>query len=155
MVSVAIGQNAVMVVSEKVLRVVRPALLIVGLVAGVVALATATSPPSGDGARSPLLQSDISPVEELIPAEDAQILRQDRVGVDLVPGWYAELTINGVPIPEEEINSTASLGRYFFQAREGRAIEELRADRNCATATMHPFADPETVERVTWCFSAT
>ena len=143
-----------MVVSEKVLRVVRPALLIVGLVVGIVALATATSRPSGDGGRSPLLQSDISPVEALIPEENAEILRQDRVGVDLVPGWYAELTINGVPIPTEELNSTESLGLYFFQAREGRAIEELPGDRNCATATLRPFADPQTMERVTWCFTA-
>lgn len=143
-----------MVVSEKVLRKLRPALLIVGLVGGLVALATATSRPSGDGGRSPLLQSDISPIEALIPEENAEVLRQDRVGVDLVPGWFAELTINGVPIPDDELNSTESLGLYFFQAREGRVIEELQADRNCATATLRPFADPQTTQRVTWCFTA-
>jgi hypothetical protein len=128
--------------------------LIVGLVGGLVALATATSRPSGDGGRSPLLQSDISPIEALIPEENAEILRQDRVGVDLVPGWFASLSINGVPIPDEELNGTASLGLYFFQAREGRVVEELQADRNCATATLHPFADPQTTQRITWCFTA-
>ena len=43
-------------------------------------------------------------IESLLPEPDSEVLRQSFVGIDLISGYEAELTINGVPIPPDEIN---------------------------------------------------
>src|SRR5947209_8963012 len=41
-------------------------------------------------------------VQGFFPARDTTVPRQSEIGVDLVPGWDADLRINGVDIPEDE-----------------------------------------------------
>lgn len=110
-------------------------------------------------------------LEQLIPAPDSKVLRQEQVGVDLSAGFSAELEINGVPIPPDQINVLRSdrnptesnattstfgrtLNRFIYQPLDGRAVPELKADENCVVATFWPLADPTNISEVRWCFTA-
>ncbi len=78
-------------------------------------------------------------IESLTPEPDTEVLRQSLVGIDLISGYEAELTINGIPIPPDQINilrdvdnpresaeSSGSFGstlnRFLYQPLEGRAV---------------------------------
>tara|TARA_B100000686_G_C16784654_1_gene974390 strand:- start:2486 stop:2977 length:492 start_codon:yes stop_codon:yes gene_type:complete len=110
-------------------------------------------------------------IESLTPEPDTEVLRQSLVGIDLISGYEAELTINGIPIPPDQINilrdvdnpresaeSSGSFGstlnRFLYQPLEGRAVPELLGDRNCVTAEYWPLADPENKKKIEWCFTA-
>ena len=110
-------------------------------------------------------------IESLLPEPDSEVLRQSFVGIDLISGYEAELTINGVPIPPDEINVLrdlenprecaetcgsfgSTLDRFLYQPLEGRAVPELLGDRNCVSAVYWPLSDPEKRQRIDWCFTA-
>tara|TARA_B100001142_G_C14340787_1_gene657791 strand:- start:949 stop:1365 length:417 start_codon:yes stop_codon:yes gene_type:complete len=110
-------------------------------------------------------------IESLLPEPDSEVLRQSFVGIDLISGYEAELTINGVPIPPDEINVLrdlenpresaetsgsfgSTLNRFLYQPLEGRSVPELLGDRNCVSAVYWPLSDPEKRQRIDWCFTA-
>ena len=110
-------------------------------------------------------------IEALFPEPDAEVLRQTSVGIDLVAGYEAELTINGVAIPLDEINVLRdlenpresaqtsgtfgdTLNRFLYQPLEGRSVPELQGDSNCAVAVYWPLADPSDRKSIEWCFTA-
>ena len=109
-------------------------------------------------------------IEELIPAPGSEVLRQSKVGIDLAPGHTAELVLNGVPIPLDQVNVfrdetdpevsseqqggfDSTLNRFEYQPLEGRAVPELKGDENCVVATFWPLSDPDDVDTVEWCFT--
>lgn len=103
---------------------------------------------------------DPSGVEALIPPGGSEILGQEAVGIDLVPGWTGELTLlpgNGVAttLPADEVE-TDGLNRITFQPGPGKAIERLSGDY-CLVATIWDRVEGrEQTQRVeNWCFSAT
>jgi len=75
-------------------------------------------------------QGPSGPIEGFLPRSGEASACSEPIGVDLVPGYGAELTINDVPIPPEamnvnldengevtdEITASRSLGQYTFQA---------------------------------------
>jgi hypothetical protein len=102
-------------------------------------------------------------VEQLIPAPDDVVLQQNEVGVDLEPGWLATLTVNGVRIPEDQVNCRDECpvedvgvdpqNRFVFTPGAGREIEELPSGRVCAGARVWRVAETEADgENVIWCF---
>ncbi len=109
-------------------------------------------------------------IEALFPARGDEVLRQSQVGIDLVAGYEAELVINGVAIPPDQVNvlrnaenpdeSAAEAGtfsttinRFLYQPLEGRAVPELKGDENCVVATFWPIADPDDIRTTSWCFT--
>ncbi len=79
--------------------------------------------------QSATTASDIDPVEAFLPRSGEASACQEAVGVDLRPGWAATLEINGIPIPNEQLNvtvdengqpvsgdrsATRALGQYTF-----------------------------------------
>jgi hypothetical protein len=109
-------------------------------------------------------------IEELLPAEGSEVLRQAPVGIDLVAGYEADLFVNGIAIPRDQVNvlrdsdnpedpssQTADFGdtinRFTFSPAAGQVIEELPGDRNCARAEFWPVADPTDIRSVEWCFT--
>lgn len=115
---------------------------------------------SGADGLQDTAQRDPSGVEALIPPRNAEILGQEVIGIDLVPGWTGELTLlpgNGVAttIPDDEI-VTDGLNRITFQPGPGKAIERLSGDY-CLVATIWDRVEGrEQTQRVeNWCFSAT
>lgn len=94
-------------------------------------------------------------IHELIPGEDDTVLLQHRVGVLLEVGWDASLTVNGTPIPEEDLNRSLELGQIFFQPGEDKVLQSLEPGQNCATAQFWlQEHGPEESHTRTWCFNA-
>lgn len=95
-------------------------------------------------------------IEEVVPNDGDEVLAQNPVGIDLIAGYRADLTINGVDIPESQLRRVDALNQVSFQPDAGKAIEALRADVNCATATYWPLDQGEAASSsYTWCFNAT
>jgi hypothetical protein len=97
-------------------------------------------------------------VELLTPAQGAVgVIRQAAIGVDLAPGWTGDLRINGVEIPEDQLNRNDPLNQFSFQPGEGKDIASLAPGRVVATAIIWRPLQGESREqgsrRVTWEFT--
>lgn len=113
---------------------------------------------STDGAEDDIAVTDAGPIEALIPPRDSEILAQASMGVDLRPGWTGVLALNGVEIPEDQLDlaNVASLGQILFTPAEGRAVEEYDAGENCAAAITWRVEESRANARTTtWCFNVT
>ena len=125
------------------------------LLAGVV---FAFSKVSRDDGTNDIAVTESGPVEQLIPPRNSEILRQDVTGVDLRPGWTGVLIVNGVEIPEDQLDldNLESLGQIVFTPGEDKAVERYDAGENCVTAVVwrveESRADSRTVD---WCFNVT
>ena len=85
------------------------------------------------------------------------MIRQAELGIDLAPGYEGTLEVNGVEIPDEELRLVPAQNEVFFTPGEGKAVEELRAGPNCATAVVWRSAigrDAATDQTFSWCFEA-
>lgn len=151
--------------AKAILRKYGPAIgLAVGIAIFITAFIVADTPSEDD-----VIFSDPA-IEALLPAEGSEVLRQVQVGIDLVGGFAAELTINGVPIPPDQVNVfrnpddpsqsaeqpgafATTINRFAYQPLEGRAVPELKGDQNCAVAAFWPVADPTDIRTVEWCFT--
>jgi hypothetical protein len=92
-------------------------------------------------------------VERLLPESDSQIVQQSPVGIDLTPGWEGTLVVDGIAIPEEELDITESLNLVEFTPGEGKAMTTLPVGKVCASATVWETATgPEDSRQVAWCF---
>lgn len=96
-------------------------------------------------------------VEQLVPARDTPTaIRQAEIGIDLAPGWDADLVINGIDIPEDEERDNAPLNQVFFKPGEGKTIEALPPGPVEVTAIIWRPVDGESRESgsrtVTWSF---
>ncbi len=78
------------------------------------------------------VELDVNPIESFLPRTGEGSTCTEEVGVDLIPGYSARLTINGVPIPDEETNAYTitdqgvrefsaggSLGQFTWGPEEG------------------------------------
>lgn len=127
-------------------------LLLLGATAAMVAVAV-------DSNRSTRVAPDRDPaIEGLIPGSGADVLRQSEVGVDMADGYVATLTVNGTPIPDDQITGGGagipSLGRFAFTPGPDKVLESLRAGRNCVTVEFWKAQDPNQTSVYTWCFEA-
>jgi hypothetical protein len=96
-------------------------------------------------------------IEHVVPVGGSSVLRQSEIGIDLAPGYDADLTIAGVPIPRSQLRLVPQQNQVFFTPGKGKAIEELEAGDTCVDATIwkssvgHGTGDTE----VRWCFTVT
>lgn len=97
-------------------------------------------------------------VEAVIPGNGSPaVLRQAEIGIDLASGWTGELSINGVPIPDDQLRRVDQLNQLFFTPGEGKEIERLNAGRVLVIASIWKFDEGETREdarQVSWSFTA-
>ena len=110
------------------------------------------------GVDDPLITGD--GVERTIPDTGAVVLRQAAVGVELADGWDAELTIDGVRIPRDQLldaqrTSSQALFRAVFAPGSGKVIEEFDAGPICAVADAFKIVDSDQRRSITWCFTVT
>lgn len=108
-----------------------------------------------DGGDDPVLtEGEAAVVEALIPRRDAQVPQQSNVGVDLVVGWEATLVIDGVEIPEDQLQVTPEIGLVEFTPGEGKAVEELDPGQNCVAAIVWRSSDGRGANdrTIPWCF---
>ncbi len=98
---------------------------------------------------------DQGAVERLLPANNSQVLQQESVGIDLAPGYDAALTVNGMPIPTDQLDKTTGLNIVMFQPGPGKVIEYLPSGQSCVLATYWRLdTGPGESSARTWCFTA-
>lgn len=132
-------------------RILFAVLVVVGL-AGVIFAFTRVSTDDPDS----VAVGDTGPVERLIPPRDAEILRQEPVGVDLNPGWTGILQVNGVEIPEDQLNTVAATGEITYTVGPGKAVERFQGGQNCVTAVVWRVElSRQDARELTWCFDVT
>ncbi|HEX9684038.1 MAG TPA: hypothetical protein VGA13_13220 [Acidimicrobiales bacterium] len=101
----------------------------------------------------PKVTSTVAAVERLIPERGALAVRQARVGIDLAPGFTGVLIVNGVEIPEDQLERIEALNEVYFQPREEREIEAFEPGRVCVTAEYWPAIEGRDASRsIQWCF---
>ena len=102
-----------------------------------------------------------SAVEALIPENDTpNVLRQSTIGIDLKPGWDADLVVTtrgqSVDIPQDEERDVDAQNQVFFTPGNGKAIEELGPGLVQVTAIIWRPIDGQTREQgsrsVRWTF---
>lgn len=106
------------------------------------------------------------------PLPGSIVLYQSELGVELAPGYDGRLVVNGVEVPEDELQgavdpstlSPEDLARYgirpngrnrlFFNPGPGKAIDELPQGVNSVTVYYHRDRQPDVdTGSVTWSFS--
>lgn len=98
----------------------------------------------------------VDPVEAFLPRSGQGSACLEPVGVDLIPGYAATLTINGIPIPPEQMNvaldadgkptnqitASRSLGQYTFGPEAGCPdARVLRPTNNLLQACIYRIQD--------------
>ena len=134
-------------------RVSIAALILFGVLGFVVAALIG----SGDDADEAVTASPA--VDRVIPNPGDQVLQQQQVGVVLdaryrlssLVVYPSEQVGNGVDVTAE-VNHIEGLNRFEFDPGEGRLIEALSPDTNCAVATFVLIARPEEADTARWCF---
>jgi hypothetical protein len=137
------------------LRRLLSVLVVLAAVGGIV---YACSEVDTDDAGDATVTGDAIPIEVYVPADGNEILRQERFGVDLRPGFTGVLQLNGVEIPLDQLDddTLASTGEVYFTPGEGLAVERYDAGQNCATAVVWPVEDSRSDARdYSWCFNVT
>jgi hypothetical protein len=95
-------------------------------------------------------------VEQVIPAQGDQVLRQTEIGIDLAAGYDATLALNGTVIPREQQRRVAAQNQVFFKPGDGKVVDALRAGSNCLTASVWKQSEGrgDNDQTITWCFTA-
>lgn len=94
-------------------------------------------------------------IESITPANGDKTLQNGQLKVDLLTGWDARLTIDGVPIPDDELSKVAPLGTITFQPGPGKALESFPAGQNCVVMTYWQIATgPDNSFTKSWCFTS-
>lgn len=96
-----------------------------------------------------------SAVRTVSPLPASLQLRQTEIFVELAPQFTAALTVNGIPVPDDQLDVIEGLNRYSFTPGEGKEIERLPPGRACAVVDYTPVAGAEgaTGGSYRWCFN--
>ena len=127
-------------------------------VLGILGLVVAALVGSGDDDASSAVTAGPA-VDRVIPDPGDEVLQQQQVAVVLdVRYQLSSLVVypsgqptGGVDVTAE-VDHIEGLNRFEFAPGEGRLIEALSPDTNCAVATFVLIARPEEADSVRWCF---
>ena len=95
----------------------RVILLLLGLALIAVVVGAVLFAPSGDNAGYP------AALERVEPTDGSLMFGQPRVVVDLEGGYRAQLTIDDVVVPEDQIIWTEATGLHVFEPGPGKVVE--------------------------------
>lgn len=106
-----------------------------------------------DSTKTPVLRD--SAVEKTWPGPGDLDLRQSRIGIDLVTGYTAELQVDSIAIPDDQVEKVIGLDQYFYTPGPGTETGALAPGRHCATATLRPVgaSNQDPGRRFSWCFN--
>ena len=97
----------------------------------------AASPPQIDGGDDDVddgaAADSVSPIERFLPSSGQASACREPVGVDLVPGYAATLSINGIAIAPDEMN--------VILDGDGSISDEVTASRSIGQYTFGPEED--------------
>lgn len=122
------------------------ALGVVVVVGGAVAALVLLGEGSDDDTRD-------AAIERFLPDQGDQIFQQAPVGLDLAPGFDGTLALNGVAIPEDQLDKTEALNLVLFTPGPDKEVQQYDEGPNCVIATFWPTSDPQAVTSRSWCFT--
>lgn len=96
----------------------RIVLTLLGVLFAAVVIGAVILTPSGDAPRLP------AAVESFSPSDGAIVLRQTRIVLDLAVGYDIDLVVDGVPIPDSELDVVPQTGRFEWEPGPGKTFEE-------------------------------
>lgn len=109
---------------------------------------------------APIIYTDPA-VVTLEPQPGALALRQERIGVTLksdstlAQSTTTGLLIDGIGIPQDQIEVVPGLNQYFYTPGPGKEVATLPPGRNCATILIKLVTDPkDNGHRFSWCFNS-
>ena len=125
---------------------------------GILGLVVAALVGSGDDDADRAITASPA-VDRVIPSPGDEVLQQQRVGVVLdaryrlssLVVYESEQLTGGVDVTAQ-VDHMEGLNRFEFAPGEGRLVEALSPDTNCAVATFILIARPEEADTVRWCF---
>ena len=95
-------------------------------------------------------------VELQAPTPDSAVLSQAQLLIDLSTAYSASFVINGVTIPDDQLQLRPELNQVIFNPGEGKVIERFPAGRNCVQADIYRIDGvEEDVPPARWCFNVT
>ena len=94
----------------------RAGLLVLGVAFIAVVLGAVLWAPQGDPSVLP------SAVDRVEPADSDLLFGQPRLVLDMAPGYRATLVVDGIPIPDEQVNWTQATGLHVFEPGPGKVV---------------------------------
>jgi len=94
-------------------------------------------------------------IQAIGPEPGSNVLSQTDVFVDLAVGYTADLEVNGIMIPEEQLFRIEALNQLTYEPREGKIVPQLLPDQNCVRVFYWLIAQgPVDTTTYDWCFDA-
>ena len=95
-------------------------------------------------------------IELLAPTPDSSVLSQAQLLIDLTTNYDASFVINGVTIPDDQLQKVPELNQVIFNPGPGKIVEKFPAGRNCVEADIYRIDGvEEDVPPARWCFTVT
>jgi len=112
---------------------------------------------AGGGDRTDITVAGNPAIDALIPERESEILRRDRVGIDMADGYEAALTLEAggltIDVPADQLDTAlVSLGQYTYKPEDGKVLPFFPPQANCVIATYWPVEDREDIQTIRWCF---
>jgi hypothetical protein len=142
-------------VNDTVRRVLTT-LVIIACGAGLVIAAQHTQ--RGDKEDGVIVSGNVSKtiVELQAPRPEDNALSQAQLLIDLSTNYDASFVVNGVTIPDDQVQKRPELNQVIFNPGPGKVIEKFPAGRNCVEADIHRIDGvAEDVPPARWCFTVT
>ena len=95
-------------------------------------------------------------VELQAPAPESSVLSQAQLLIDLTTTYDASFVINGVTIPDDQLQKRPELNQVIFNPGPDKVVEQFPAGRNCVQADIYRIDGvEESVSPARWCFNVT
>ncbi|MDQ4133591.1 MAG: hypothetical protein M3179_10395 [Actinomycetota bacterium] len=92
-------------------------------------------------------------VETVTPEGGNLDLRQVTIAADLAPGYTGYLEIDGVEVPEDDLQRVAALNQIILRPGPDSDYVELDPGSHCATVVYRRIGQPQEQPRsYRWCF---
>jgi hypothetical protein len=95
-------------------------------------------------------------IELEAPTPESSVLSQAQLLIDLTASYDASFVVNGVTIPDDQLQKRPELSQVIFSPGPGKVIEKFPAGRNCVEADIYRIDGvEEDVPAARWCFNVT
>ena len=129
-------------------------LVILACIGGLVIAAQHTE--RGDKDEPKFTGRDSAIVELQAPTPESSVLSQAQLLIDLTASYDASFVVNGVTIPDDQLQRRPELSQVIFNPGPGKVVEKFPAGRNCVEADIYRIDNvEEDVPPVRWCFNVT
>ena len=120
--------------------------MLLGLALVVVVVATIAFAPNGREVPIP------AAVESVSPADQATVLSQTELEINMQPGYDIAVFVDGILIAPGEIDHVDSTGVYRWRPGPGKTFETWSAGLHTVQITWEKVAGPPEVGEYRWVF---